>query len=117
MRGRRVASPMLPQTAEGSLRLNNRTVARLKLPAGKDDVIHFDDDLVGLGYRLRRSGDRVLRSWVCQYRAHGRTPRILIGSAEVLWPQQARAPAKKPAGAPARGHAPPAEDAAGRRRD
>src|SRR5215472_19071887 len=117
MRGRRVASPMLPQTAEGSLRLNNRTVARLKLPAGKDDVIHFDDDLVGLGFRLRRSGDRVLRSWVCQYRAHGRTRRILIGSAEVLGAEQARAQAKKLLGAVALGHDPQAEKAARRLRD
>jgi integrase len=108
---------MLPQTAEGSLKLNNRTVARLTLPAGKDDVIHFDDDLVGLGFRLRRSGDRVLRSWVCQYRAHGRTRRILIGSAEVLGAEQARAQAKKLLGAVALGHDPQAEKAARRLRD
>ena len=99
------------------MKLNNKTVARLKLPAGKDDVIHFDDDLVGLGYRLRRSGDRVLRSWVCQYRAHGRTRRILIGAAEVLGAEQARAQAKKLLGAVALGHDPQAEKAARRLRD
>jgi integrase len=99
------------------LKLNNRTVARLQLPAGRDDVIHFDDDLAGFGYRLRRSGDRVLRSWVCQYRAHGRTRRSLIGAGEVLGAEQARSQAKKVLGAVAIGHDPQAEKAAHRQRD
>jgi integrase len=99
------------------LKLNNRTVARLQLPHGRDDVIHFDDDLPGFGLRLRRSGDRVLRSWVCQYRAHGRTRRTLIGAGEVLGAEQARSQAKRLLGAVALGHDLQAEKAARRQQD
>jgi integrase len=99
------------------LKLNNRTIARLELPDGKSDVIYFDDDLAGFGYRLRRSGDRVLASWVCQYRAHGRSRRALIGSAHALGAEQARAQAKKLLGAVAIGRDPQAEKAASRQRD
>jgi len=99
------------------LKLNNRTIARLQLPDGKNDVIYFDDDLAGFGYRLRRSGDRVLASWVCQYRTHGRTRRALIGSAQALGTEQARSQAKKLLGAVALGRDPQAEKAAHRQRD
>jgi integrase len=67
----------------------------LKLPSGKGDAIFFDQDMPGFGLRLRASGDRVRRSWVAQYRAKGRTRRVLIGSAETLSADQARAAAKK----------------------
>ena len=49
----------------------------LKLPPGKADMIMFADDLPGFGLRLRASGERVLRSWVCQYRRGGATRRLL----------------------------------------
>src|SRR6516164_926591 len=69
-------------------------VVRLELPAGKVDLIHFDDDLPGFGIRLR-GGDRVRRTWIAQYRAHGRTRRMKIGAAEKLSPEEARRAAKK----------------------
>jgi integrase len=77
------------------MKLDTRTVARLALPAGKNDHIEWDDDLSGFGFRLRASGDRVLGSWICQYRVHGRQRRILIGAAKVLSAEQARVQAKK----------------------
>jgi integrase len=43
--------------------------------------------------RLRRSGDRVLRSWVIQYRHAGATRRMTIGKA--VTPEQARVEARK----------------------
>ena len=50
------------------------------LPAGKTDVIDFDDSMPGFGYRLRiGAGGKVLRSWVCQYRHGGATRRLLLG--------------------------------------
>jgi integrase len=62
----------------------------------KSDLIAFDDQLPGFGYRLRRGTDgKVLRSWIVQYR-HGRsTRRMTLGSAEVLTPGQARHRATK----------------------
>ena len=77
------------------MKLDSKTVARLSLPDGKTDVIHFDDALSGFGYRLRTSGDGVRKSWVVQYRRAGATRRLLLGSAEVLNADQARAAAKK----------------------
>ena len=78
------------------MKLNHKTAAALMLPAGKSDVIHFDDDMPGFGLRLRASGrGTVRRSWVCQYRRGGGTRRVLLGSAEALSAEQARVAAKK----------------------
>jgi integrase len=72
------------------------TTANVDLPEGKDDLIHFDNSLTGFGLRLRRgSGGRVLKSWIIQYRQHGRGRRMLVGSAEKLTAAQARERAKK----------------------
>jgi integrase len=76
------------------MKLTSKAIVRLELPAGKIDHIEFDDELPGFGFRLRRSGDRVLRSWVCQYRAHGRTRRVRI-PVELFSAEQARAQAKQ----------------------
>jgi Arm DNA-binding domain len=77
------------------MKLDADTVATLTL-GDKRDVIHFDDVLTGFGIRLRRgAGDRILRSWVVQYKRGGATRRYLIGSAEKLTAEQARTAAKK----------------------
>ena len=76
------------------MKLDTKTVAALDL-AGKRDLIVFDEDLPGFGLRLRAGGDRVRRSWVAQYRAEGRTRRVLIGSAETVAPLDARKAARK----------------------
>jgi integrase len=77
------------------MKLTAKTISGLALPANKDDAIIFDDDMPGFGFRLRRSGDKVRRSFVAQYRTHGRTRRVLIGSLELFSAEQARAQAKK----------------------
>jgi integrase len=101
------------------MKLNTKTIAGLKLPDGKVDVIHFDDGMPGFGFRLRRaSGDRVLRSWVCQYRnSEGDTRRKLIGSAETLSAEQAKAEAKKVLAEVALGGDPQAAKAAHRQKN
>ena len=73
------------------MKLTARTVAALRLPAGKTDAIYFDDALPRFGYRLRKgAGDKVLRSWVCQYRHAGATRRMTLGPDGVLNAEQAR---------------------------
>jgi hypothetical protein len=52
------------------VKLDSNAIAMISL-AGKRDLIVFDEDMPGFGLRLRASGDRVRRSWVAQYRAHG----------------------------------------------
>jgi integrase len=76
-------------------KLTARAVAAAKLPAGKADHILWDSTLPGFGFRMRKSGGRVLRSWIVQYRRAGSSRRLLLGSAEVLNADQARAAAKE----------------------
>jgi integrase len=90
------------------MKLDTKTVAALQL-AGRTDVIHFDDGLPGFGFRLRESGERILRSWICQYRVQGKSQRVLLGSADVLSAEQARAAAKKLLARVALGHDPRGE--------
>src|SRR6516164_9751345 len=105
----RIASLMLPATERfPRLKLNNKTIRGLTL-AGKTDLIVFDDDMPGFGFRLRLSGSRINKTWIVQYRSHGRTRRVLIGSAEVFSAEEARAQAKKILGAVALGRDPQGE--------
>src|SRR4051812_5240428 len=93
------------------MKLDAKTVACLALPAGKDDVIYWDDELRGFGFRLRQRGGRLHRTWVAQYRAAGRTPRPPIGPAETLLPVEARTAARKVLARAALGEDPQAERA------
>jgi integrase len=77
------------------MKLDAKTVVALRLD-GKKDAIFFDDTLVGFGLRLRLStSGKVLRSWIAQYRRAGATRRMLLGSADVLTADKARAAAKE----------------------
>jgi integrase len=77
------------------MNLDAKTIAALDA-GGKRDVIFFDDILKGFGFRLRVGGNgKVLKSWIAQYKKAGATRRLLLGSAEVLSAEQARAAAKK----------------------
>ena len=78
------------------MRLDAKTVAQLELSAGKTDQIFFDDSLTGFGFRLRAGARRrVRRSWITQYRQHGVARRALLGDAEVITAEQARAAARR----------------------
>ena len=81
------------------------------MPAGKTDVIFFDDATAGFGYRLRKgAGGKVLRSWVCQYRHAGATPSADCSvRPTVLGAEQARTMAKKALGRVANGEDPQAD--------
>src|SRR5262245_22844564 len=77
------------------MRLDAKTVAGLRLD-GKTDAIFFDDAIPGFGFRLRLgAGGKLLRSWVVQYRHAGASRRVLLGSAEVLTAERARAAARE----------------------
>jgi integrase len=69
---------MLPSGAGDTMKLTLRSSAQLTLPAGKRDVIFWDEGIRGFGLRLRDSGDR---SWIYRYR-FGHTQRsIKLGNA------------------------------------
>jgi integrase len=100
------------------MKLTAKTTVAAKLPAGKTDLIHFDDALPGFGYRLRLgSGNEVRRSWVVQYRRAGATRRLLLGSAEVLNADRARTAAKEILAKVALGEDPQADKIARRAQD
>jgi hypothetical protein len=77
--------------------LDAETVAALTLPEGKQDVVFFDQDLTGLGFRLRRRPDgRLHRSWIIQYLAtDGHKRRMKLGNFETLTAAEARTYARQ----------------------
>src|SRR4051794_36902879 len=69
------------------MRLTRPHVARLTLPAGKSEIIVFDEALPGFGVRLRAGGKR---TWVAQYRIGAKQRRVSLGSVEAVDPDEAR---------------------------
>ncbi|MFC7664356.1 tyrosine-type recombinase/integrase [Methylorubrum suomiense] len=70
------------------MRLTNQTAAALKLPAGRDKLVVFDDDLPGFGMSLSKGGSR---TWVVQYRnALGQSKRETLGKVGILSATEAR---------------------------
>jgi integrase len=68
------------------MKLTAKNVRDLPLPAGKTDHIHWDQDIVGFGLRVRASGARVL---IFQY---GRMPtrRMKLGAVGAVSVEEAR---------------------------
>jgi integrase len=69
------------------VKLTQRTIGTLDLPAGKAEAILFDDDLPGFGIRIRRAG---ARTFVFQYKLGIRHRRITLGNVAALSLAQAR---------------------------
>ena len=69
------------------MKLTQKTIAALALPAGKTETIVFDEDLPGFGVRLRAGGTR---SWIFQYKIGNQNRRITLGSLAALTPARAR---------------------------
>lgn len=72
------------------MRLNQKTIAGVVLPAGKSELVVFDEDLPGFGLRIRASG---ARSWVYQFKIGRRSRRITLGMVTAISPAKARAAA------------------------
>ena len=63
------------------MKLTQASIARLQLPQGKPEIIHFDDDVPCLGLRLRAGGSK---TWVVQYRVGKKQRRLTIGNTTFL---------------------------------
>jgi integrase len=100
--------------SQRQISLDRKTVAGLKLDAGKTDQIFFDADIRGFGLRLRNEYGRLRGSWIVQYRVKGRTRRLKIGDAAKLNADQARQAARKALAAVTLGRDPQAEKEAER---
>src|SRR5262249_7828913 len=83
---------MLPETRGTTMKLSDKTVARLPLSddAGKPDIIYFDENLTGFGIRFRNGR----ATWIAQYRHNGRTRRMLLAPLDKVGADAARARAK-----------------------
>jgi integrase len=60
------------------MKLTTKGIRGLKLPAGKTDQLFWDDDIPGLGLRLRAGGSR---TWVFQYTVGEKQRRLSLGAA------------------------------------
>ena len=70
------------------MKLTKATIAKIKIPAGKSELLVFDDDLPGFGLRLRAGGSA---SWIIQYRPKiQKQRRMVIGKLRSMAPEQAR---------------------------
>lgn len=74
------------------MRLSDQTVSRLQLPAGKTDLIVFDEKVPGFGVRLLPSGRK---TWIAQYRIGGNQRRYKIGHVGKVTARQALQEAQK----------------------
>ncbi len=74
------------------MKLTKAIVAKLKLPEGRSEVIHFDDTLRRFGIRIRAGGRR---TWVIQYRIGRRQRRVTLSDAAVMNADVAREEARK----------------------
>jgi integrase len=70
-----------------TVKLTQRTIETLDLPAGKAEAILFDDHLPGFGIRIRRAG---ARTFVFQYKLGIRHRRLTLGNVAALSLAQAR---------------------------
>jgi len=74
------------------MRLTKDVVAKLALPTGKAEAFFWDDDVPGLGLRLREGGSR---TWVFQFRVGHRQRRLTVAAASAISVADARAIAAK----------------------
>ena len=74
------------------MRLNLKNVQSLTVPAGRSEILVFDDDLRGFGLRILPSGTR---TWFVQYRAPGGQRRHKLGRFPPVTPEAARREAEK----------------------
>ena len=95
------------------MKLTKATVDKLALPAGKSEMIVFDEDLPGFGLRLRAGGSAV---WVAQYRVGAKQRRVTLGKLATLDPEVARKAASRCSPRPISGRTIRPSGASGRRR-
>lgn len=74
------------------MRFTRPNVARLALPAGKSELIEFDEALPGFGVRIRQGGKR---TWIAQYRIGAKQRRITLGTVETVDLDEARKRARE----------------------
>jgi integrase len=88
------------QRAIRTMKLTQRRIETLQCPAGKKDILVFDDEQSGLGVRVTASGGR---SFLAQYRHAGQKRRMPLGSCSAISLADARNAARAIMGDVAKG--------------
>ena len=88
------------------MKLTQRRIEALDCPAGKKDVLVFDDEQRGLGVRVTAGGGK---SFLVQYRHAGEKRRMPLGSCAAVSLANARLAARQVVGAVAAGKDPAGE--------
>jgi integrase len=97
------------------LKLDTRAIAGVTLDEGERERFCWDESLPGFGLKLWRKRDgSILRTFVAQYRAAGRTRRHSLGATAKVSLTAAREAAKRILGGAALGHDPAGEKRAKR---
>jgi integrase len=88
------------------MKLTQTRIADLECPAGKKDILVFDDEQAGLGVRVTAGGRK---SFLVQYRHGGEKRRVPLGSGFAISLKAARKAAQAIMGDVAKGRDPAAE--------
>src|SRR3977135_3951548 len=89
-----------------AVKLTHTRIVNLKCPAGKRDMLVFDEEQRGLAVRVTSSGGK---TFLAQYKARGRKHRIPLGSCSAVPLAKVRDAAQTIMGDVARGIDPAAE--------
>ena len=84
--------PWASQAGGSGMKFTKATIAKLTVPAGKSELIVFDEDMPGFGLRLRAGGSAV---WIAQYRVGAKQRRVTLGRTATLDPDRARRAARE----------------------
>src|SRR5262245_46011091 len=76
-----------PDCKETKMKLTKPAAAQVTVPAGKAEVIAWDDSIPGFGLRARAGGSR---NWIFQYRQGRKQRRISVGAASAMTTEAAR---------------------------
>src|SRR6516225_9325696 len=60
------------------MKLTEKSITKLDLPAGVNERLFSDDTLTGLSLRLRRGAGGITRSWVYRYTIAGRPRKLTL---------------------------------------
>jgi integrase len=63
----------------GAMKFTVKNTGEVQLPAGSNDHVWWDDDITGLGIRLRAGGTR---NWIYRYRIGSKQRSLILGSAK-----------------------------------
>jgi integrase len=98
------------------MKLDTRAIAGVTLDEGENEKFCWDVEMPGFALKLwrKRDGTGILRGYVCQYRAAGRTRRHSLGSTSKVSLTAAREAARRILGGAALGHDPASEKLAKR---